>query len=320
MKAFDYAIAENEAGALAALAKGYQIKAAGIDILDMLKERTTKKDKYVSVLGLKGLKGITEKEGGIAIGALTTLDEIAKSDLLRQRYPALVDSIESAATPQLRAVATVAGNILQRPRCWYFRHQEYNCLKKGGGTCYAVEGDNTYHAIFGEGPCHIIHPSNIAPTFVAALAVIKTVTAKGPKTHNADEFFLLPAKSIYAENALSEEELVTEIFLPKLPEKSAYVEFKEKQSFDWPLAACTAVRLDGKWGIVLSHVAPVPWRAKGAEELLGSAADVTTDLAEKVADAAVADAAPMTHNGFRVKLARAAVRRAVLKACNKEIV
>lgn len=320
MRAFDYAIAENEAGALAALAKGYRIKAGGIDLIDMLKERTEKHDKFVSILGVGSLRGISEKEGGIAIGALTTLREVAESTLIRRHYPALADTIDNAATPQLRSVATVAGNILQRPRCWYFRANEYHCLKKGGATCYAVDGDNTYHALFGGGPCHIVHASNIAPAFVAVNARITVRDARGGKNYEAKDFFVLPAKNLSGENALGEGELVTEIFLPKLPTKSAYVEFKEKQSFDWPLAACTAAYLDGKWSVVLSHVAPIPWRAAKSEEVLAGADDVSDELAARAADAALDGANPMTHNAFRTKLVRAAVRRALLKACGKEAV
>lgn len=320
MRSIDYAIAENREGALAALSQGYRPKAAGIDLLDMLKERTETHDRYVSLHRLEELKGIREADGMLVIGAMTTLRELAESDLVRTRFAALAASAGQAATPQVRARATVGGNILQRPRCWYFRAREYNCLKKGGSTCYAVEGENQFHAIFGEGPCHITHPSNIAPALVASEAelVLRKPTGQ-ERTVAAEEFFVLPNVDVQRENTIGEDELMTEVRLPKLPEASGYVEFKQKQSFDWPMAACTAVRRAGGWRVVLSHVAPVPWRARAVEEALGGRATVDHDTAAEVARLATKDAQPMSQNAWRLKLAQAAVRRALLIASGKEI-
>lgn len=318
MKAFDYAIADNEEGIHAALAKGYKLKAAGLDLLDMLKERIVREDKFVSILEVDSLKGIREKENGISIGPLVTLHQLANSELIRTRYKALAQSAGEAATPQIRARATVAGNLLQRPRCWYFRSKEYPCLKKGGATCYAHDGENAFHAIMGEGPCRIVHPSSIAPAFVAADAEIVAMNGKEEERYVAGDFFVYPSMNIYHENKLKDDQLVTEIFLPKTPAKSGYVEFKQKQSFDWPLAACTVAYLDGKWRVVMSHVSQIPERSIAAEEVLGTTADIDNALAEKAADAAVANAEPMSDNAFRVKLARAAVRRSLLMACGKE--
>lgn len=321
MKAFDYARAENAQGAAEALKRGYKIKAGGVDVLDMLKERIQPApDKLVSILALKELGGIAEKDKGLRIGPLTTLREIEQSALLAKAYPALVDSIKQAATPQIRELATAGGNVLQRPRCWYFRSQEHHCLKKGGSTCFAAEGENRYHAIFGQGPCHIVHPSNLAIPLVAANAQFVAKGAKGERTIAAADFFVMPAKSMYTEHTLADDELLTDILLPVLPTKSAYVDFKEKQSFDWPLASAVVALQEGKWSVVLGHVAPVPWRAKAAEELLGGTADITPELAMKAAEAAVADAEPMSDNAWRIMLAKAAVRRALLHACGKESV
>ncbi len=320
MKAFDYAIAENTSGAIAAIGKKYRVKAAGIDLLDMLKERTEPGDRFVSIHRVAELGGIMTTADGLRIGALATLAEIGDSELVRKSFPALAEAASSAATPQVRARATAAGNVLQRPRCWYFRAKEYDCLKKGGATCFAVEGENQFHALFGGGPCHITHASNIAPALVAVNAEIRARGQKDTRVISADGFFTLPDKGVGRENSLSEDELVTEFVIRKLPTKSAYVEFKEKQSFDWPLAACTVALLDGKWRVVLSHVAPIPWRATKAEEVLGGTADIDEALAEKAADAALEGAKPMRDNGYRLKLVRAAVRRSLLEACGKAAV
>jgi len=322
MKAFDYAIAENESGALAAVDKGYKIKAGGIDILDMLKERTADADKFdqfVSIHTLKDLSGIRMDGDAIVIGPLTTLHQMGADPILKKSFPALAIAAEDAATPQIRAVATAGGNLCQRPRCWYFRSRDFNCLKKGGGTCYAVDGENQYHALFGGGPCHIVHPSNIAPPLVAAGAELKVLNKKETRTIKAADFFVLPANSLYKENVLEDGDLIVEIRIPKAPEKSAYVELREKQSFDWPLAACAAVFAGGKWNVVLGGVAPVPWRAAKAEEVLGKSATVDAGLAERAADAALDKAEPMSQNAWRKSLARAVVRRALLLADGKEI-
>ncbi len=320
MKAFDYAIAENQQGIHAAVDKGYKVKASGIDLLDMLKERIEPSEKLVSIHKVKPLKEIRMTDGGVSIGALATLREISENEAIKKGYPALALAAGEAATPQIRARATAAGNILQRPRCWYFRAKEYHCLKKGGAECFAVNGENTYHAIFGEGPCHITHPSNIAPALVAAGAKIKASNGSEEKEYDAEDFFVMPTRNLYGENILEDDEVVTEIVIPAMPEKSAYVEFREKQSFDWPVAACIAVYMDGKWSVVLSHVAQTPWRAEEAEKIAGTMADLTKEVAEKAADAEIQRAEPMSQNAYRIKLARAAIRRSLLKACGKEAV
>ncbi|MCC6546703.1 FAD binding domain-containing protein [Candidatus Sumerlaeota bacterium] len=318
MRSFGYAEAENAQGLAAALGKGYRIKAGGIDLLDMMKERIDKSERIVSITGMTELRGIKERDGGVAIGALTTLNEIARDETLRKAFPALPDTVCNAATPQVREVATIAGNILQRPRCWFFRQAEYNCLRKSGQACYAVAGDNTYHSIYPMGACHITHPSNIAPALVAVGAQIIASDGKNPKSYDIRDFFLTPEQDLKRENKLPQNEFITEIFLPKMPEKSAYVEVKEKQSFDWPLAACVATYADKKWSIILAHVAPVPLRATLAENVVGEKADIDENLALQAAEAAVKTAQPMAYNGFRVHLAKAVVRRALLKACGKD--
>lgn len=321
MKPFDLAIADTLSGALKAMGNGYKAKAGGIDLLDRLKERTEESDKLVSLSRLREdvLRGVKEADGGAVIGPLTTLRELGESELLLKKFPALALSAADAATPQIRAVATAGGNICQRPRCWYYRSLDFPCLKKRGAKCYAVDGENHYHALFGGGPCYIVHPSNIAPPLVAAGAQFDIEGPKGKRTIAAGDFFVLPEKSMYAENVLGADELITAIRIPKWPVKSAYVEFREKQSFDWPLAACAAVHDGTKWNVVMGAVAPIPWRAGKAEEALKDAKEITPELAEKAADAALDGAQPMTQNAWRLKLARAAVRRALLLADGKEI-
>lgn len=315
MKAFDFAVAETIDGAMGALADGWRPKAGGIDLVDRLKERTEESEKIVSILCVaECATGVAANGDALQIGALTTLREIAENADVQKRAGALAQACGSAATPQLRAVATLGGNLCQRPRCWYFRQEAFPCLKKGGGTCYAVDGENHFHALFGGGPCHIVHPSNAAPPLVAMGATLQIRKGAETRSVNAADFFVLPSKNLMAENILGPDELITGVTIPHAVEKSAWVDVKQRQSYDWPLAACAVARVGGKWNVILAGVAPIPWRAKKAEEVLAGADAISDELAERAAEAALDGAAPMAHNAWRLAIVRAAVRRALLKA------
>lgn len=337
MKAFQYAVAETRGAALAAVADGWVPKAGGVDLLDHLKERIGHTPRIVGLHEIGELRGAVEEPGGaIRIGPLTTLRELSQDATIRRALPSLAEAAGHAATPQIRALATVGGNLCQRPRCWYYRQQAYHCLKKGGGTCYAVEGENQFHALFGGGPCHIVHPSNLAPVLVAANAQFELTSPAGARVVPAREFFVLPSESLGAENVLEADELMTAIRIPMAPRKSGYVELRHRQSFDWPLATCAVTLMpegpvgdgaqttaseaspegsdQGGWCVVMGAVAPVPWRSAPAEVVLAGHESITAELAERAADAALEGAEPMSQNAWRLRLARAAVRRALLAA------
>lgn len=321
MKPFDYAVAENAEGAHAALAAGYRPKAGGIDLLDMMKERIGRVDKIVSITPLAPSDPITRQGDTWRLDAQATLRQLVEHSTLAADHPALSQSVAEAASPQIRERATIGGNLLQRPRCWYYRLHEYPCLKRGGSTCYAVDGDNRFHAIIGGGPCHIVHPSSLAPAVVALGATLHLTSSSGERSVPAAEFFQLPRNNMYGENVLRDDELLTHLTIPVQPgARSASIEFKEKQAFDWPMSSCTAAWNGSKWSIVMGFVAPIPWRSEAAEAVLGSNADPTPELAEQAADAAIRDAEPMSDNAWRIKLARASVRRAILKATGKEYI
>lgn len=319
MKPFDYAIAENRAGALAALQQGYRVLAGGIDLADLLKEGVEPHERFVSIDALADLSAIARTEGGgLRLGARATLADIAAFPDMARLFPALAEAAATTASPEIRARATLAGNLLQRPRCWYFRSADFPCLKKGGSQCYAWAGENAHHAIFPSGACRIVHPSSLAPVLVAAGAEIVTDGPAGEKRYEADAFFTNTDRDVLRENVLPDNELVIAIEIPALPARSAHVELKERQVYDWPLASCAAAWDGSGWRVVLGHVAPLPWRATAAESLLEGHADIDEALAERAAEAAVSDAQPMSQNVFRVRWARAAVRRALLRACGKE--
>jgi xanthine dehydrogenase YagS FAD-binding subunit len=183
------------------------------------------------------------------------------------------------ATPLIRGLATVGGNLCQRPRCWYFRHPDYHCTKKGGTTCFAAEGENKYHAIFDNVTCNIIHPSNLAPALWALDATVHITGPKGPSQISIADFWVLPEEDIKTEIVLDEDQFVTGVSMAPLGAGSAswYMEVREKQSYDWALTACAArIDLSGSQvkdvRIVLGAVAPVPLRKVSAEEVLSGKA------------------------------------------------
>lgn len=315
MKRFEYAVADTLDGAVAAHAAGWIPKAGGVDLIDRLAERIEPGERVVSIAPLGALRGITVDDSGVQIGALATLQTIGEHPALRAKLPAVAHAAAEAATPQVRAVATLGGNLCQRPRCWYFRAVDYPCFKKGGSTCYAVAGESAFHAVIGGGPCHIVHPSNVAPALVAAEAVAHVQGPAGRRAVPAGKLFVLPARRMDTEVDLRPGELITRVEVARPPVRSAYVEIRQKQSFDWPLASCAvADHGGGRWRVVLGAVAPVPWVSLDAERVLAGHSTVTPALASRAAKVALKGALPMKDNGWRVQLAEAAVARALLRA------
>jgi xanthine dehydrogenase YagS FAD-binding subunit len=271
---------------------GHMALAGGVDTLDLLKQQIAAPHALVDLNGLKELQGIDPApDGGLRVGALARLSDVAAHPVVRARFAALAEAAGEAATPQIRNLGTVGGNLLQRPRCWYFRNPDIVCLKKGGHICYAISGLNRYHAILGG----------------------KVVL---------DQFFALPSVDATRENVLQAGEIVVEVVVPPpvAPTVSAYLEVREKQSFDWPLVSVAAVlEIDprskkvNQARVVLGAVAPIPWRSREAEQALAGAV-LDRARAASAADAALKDARPLPHNAYKVAIARVLVRRAVLRA------
>jgi len=320
LKTFDYLVAEKFDAAAAEYGAGKAtLMGAGIDLLDLMKEGVESPSTVISINGLDGLRYIREEKDGVHIGCLTTLADIGRNDLLKSKYAVLHHAAAEAATPQIRERATIGGNLCQRPRCWYFRNKEFNCLKKGGETCFAVEGENRYHSIFGGGPSYIVHPSNVAPALVALEGAIVVRSADGKSQHvKAADFFVLPDKSLKSENILKPGQIVSEVILPKRPSQSATIELREKQSFDWPVAMACVARLDNGWRVCLGAVAPIPWLSTPAMDVLGNK-DITTELAAAAGEAATKNAEPMSENEYKVQLVNVATKRALLMAAGLEV-
>lgn len=324
MKAFQYVSAKNLSGAREALGTDRdkaRILAGGIDLLSELKERIIEPDRLVNIKTIPGLNVIKSDAKGLTLGALVTLAAIEKHPGIRKAYPALAEAAESVASPQIRNIGTLGGNLCQRPRCWYYRDESIKCIKKGGSRCFAAEdeADNKYNAILGGGPSFIVHPSDLATALVALDAVVR-YQDRGGKTISvpAAEFFVLPSDNPRFENILKPGEIVTEVFVPALPAgtRSTYVKFKEKDSMDWAVSAVAVRATTDAAGtvrdcrVVLGGVAPAPWRSKDAEAVL-KGKPFSAQLANQAAEAALKGARPLSKNAYKVPLTKVLVRRAV---------
>jgi xanthine dehydrogenase YagS FAD-binding subunit len=299
------------------------IKAGGIDLLDLMKEGLLQPRRIVNLRAAHGLDRIGEqKDGTVRVGSMVTLANLASHPIIVQRYAALAQVAGNSASPQIRNVATLGGNLLQRPRCWYFRSFHHHCARKGGEVCFAFGGDNRYHAIFDHDGCAIVHPSTSATALVALGASIELIQADDTRRLvPLEEFFLLPNTDITRENDLKSGEILSAVVLPKLGPSAKSVHFKqgEKDSFDWPIAD-VAVLLERdvagictKVSIVLGSAAPVPHRAKAAETiLLGK--PIQERIARAAAQAAIAGAAPLSKNAYKLPIFATLVRRAILAA------
>ena len=321
MKPFSYVNAAGEKEAIAALVpeRGRVLPmAGGMDLVGLMKDYIAQPERLVNV---KALDRTIRRgpDGGLRIGAAVTLTELAGHADVVKMYPALVQAAAEVGTPQIRNAGTVGGNLNQRPRCWYFRNEEFHCLKKGGSRCFAVDGENQYHAIFGEGPCHIVHPSSLAVPAIALNARFRVAGPAGEREVPAGDYFVMPDRNLFGETVLAPNELLTHLILPAPgAARNATYEVRFRQSYDWPLAlASVALSLDGQTireaRVVMGSVAPVPWRAAAAEAVL-KGKRVSEETAIAAADAAVTGAKPLSDNAYKVQIARTAVKRAILRA------
>ena len=285
----------------------------GSDLLGMMKEGLVAPDVVVHLGSIKSLDRVTVKNG-VTIGGSTTLDALATNAAIRRDYRVLAEAAESVATPQIRNVATIAGNVCQRPWCWYYRNG-FKCLKNGGTTCYSISGENEFHAIFGGGPSYIVHPSDTASALVALDATFRIVGPAGERRVAAADFFTLPTVDASRENVLKNDEVLAEIVVPARPAgtRSTYHKILDREAWTHAVVSA-AVVLDMNKDvcrtarIVLGGVAPIPWRLPEVEKLLAGQR-ITPELAAAAGEAAVAGAKPLAKNAYKVPLTRNMVRR-----------
>ena len=291
--------------------------AGGTDLLGEMKDDLLAPERLVSIKHLKELRGIRETAMGLRVGASTLLAEIVESPAVQKKAPLLAMSAAKVGTPQLQNMATLGGNLCQRPRCWYFRNN-FPCLKRGGDRCYAITGQNQYHSILGGGPSYIVHPSDTAPALVALGARVRIAGPNGERTVPLDKFFVTPRQNVRRENILEPNEILTEVQVPTAPAGSRAIYVKEMVREIWDFALCSvAVLVTLKNGIVqdarvvMGGVAPFPYRAEQAEAAVrGKPLDEKTATA--AGEAAVDGARPMTKNAYKIPLTQVVVKRALL--------
>jgi len=289
----------------------------GSDLLALVKDGVVAPDVIVNLKTIRGMDRITSNRDGLQIGGLVTLADLARHTAVRRQYAVLAEAAESVATPQIRNVGTVAGNVCQRPWCWYFRNG-FPCLKAGGTTCYSVVGENQFQAIFGGGPSYIVHPSDTASALAALDARFRISGPRGWRTVPASEFFVLPRADAGRENVLSDDEVLEAVLvpLPARSTRSAYHKVLDREAWTHAVVSvavvlemdadvCTSAR------IVLGGVAPIPWRVPDAERVL-QGQRVTAELAARAGEIAVAGARPLSQNGYKIPMTRAIVERTVL--------
>jgi xanthine dehydrogenase YagS FAD-binding subunit len=321
MKAFAYVNPTNEKDAVAALSPEFEKSlpiGGGQDLLARMKDYITQPDRLVNMKGALETT-VTPASGGLRIGAAMKMVDAAEHADIARLYPAVAAAAIEVGTPQIRNQGTVGGNLNQRPRCWYFRNEEFVCFKKGGTTCFSITGENQFHAIFGGGPSFIVHPSSLAVPFVAYGATFRLLGPNGERLVPAAEFFTLPSRNVRVENQLAPDEVLTHVILPAPGAvKSGHYEVRYKTSHDWPIAFATALlTMNGPTvraaRIVMGAVAPIPWRSQAAEQALAGKA-VNEATATAAAEAALQGAAPLAQNAYKIQVAKTAVKRAILRA------
>jgi len=292
------------------------IVGGGSDVLGMMKERLITPDVLVNLKAIKGLDAVKAESSGVTIGGLTTLDALSTHPLIRRQYAVLAEAAADVATPQIRNVATLAGNVCQRPWCWYYRNG-FKCFKNGGNTCYSIAGENQFHAIFGGGPSYIVHPSDTAPALVALNAAFRIVGPAGERVVPAAEFFTLPRVNAAHENVLKDDEALASVTLPASSggTRSTYHKIMDREAWTHAVVSAAIVLQMNKETcsraeIVLGGVAPVPWRVPEAEALLAGKR-ITPELAARAGEAAVAGARALAKNAYKIPLTQALVRRAI---------
>jgi len=323
MRGFEYAsptTKEQAVGLLVASWGQAEVLAGGTDLLSLMKDDVVHPKRLVNLKEIGDMRGINAGPQGLRIGALTTLGDLADNADVTKNYPALADALNEAASPQIRNMATIGGNLSQRPRCWYFRGGFGLLPKDQSGKDLVSEGENRYHAILGnDGPAKFVSPSTVVPALIAYGATIRIVGPKGTREIALEKYYVIPRSPDEREHDLRPNEIILEVVLPaSRGTKVAHYEIRQKHAFDWPLAvAAVALKMNGSTvqsaRVVMGYVAPVPWISSEAEQVLAGK-PVSEDTAKAAADAALQNARALSHNAYKVQIARVAVKRAILKA------
>jgi xanthine dehydrogenase YagS FAD-binding subunit len=294
----------------------------GSDLLGLVKERIATPDVLVNLKTIKGLDQVKPVNGGVTIGGLITLDSLSRNDVIRRQYAVLAEAAETVATPQIRNVGTLAGNVCQRPWCWYFRNG-FPCYKNGGNTCFSFGGENQFHAIFGGGPSYIVHPSDTAVALLALDAKFRIVSPSGERVLAAADFFALPQQNPARENVLAADEALAEIQIPapRAGTRSTYHKIMDREAWTHAVvSAAIVLEMDKQVcrsaRVVLGGVAPIPWHLPKVEQML-SGQRISEALAAKAAETALEGAKPLAKNAYKIPLTKGVVRRTLLELAGR---
>ncbi|MGH9523680.1 MAG: FAD binding domain-containing protein [Terriglobales bacterium] len=323
MKSFQYASPNSDRQALGLLGNSLDeaaVFAGGTDLLSLMKDDVISPKRLVNIKQVPGLDKVRVDSSGLHAGALVRIQDFADNVEVQRRFPLIAWAADEAASPQIRHMATMGGNLCQRPRCWYFRNG-FGLLALKDGKSLVEEGDSRYHAIFGnDGPAKFVSPSTIAPALIVHNAKLRILGANGPREVELEKFFVIPRSENEREHDLKPNEIVAEILVPPAPAgmKTAQYEVRQKVEFDWPLAvASVGLQMSGNTvrqaRVVLGHVAPIPWVSQEAAQAL-EGKTITEQTADEAGKAAVSQARGLGRNNYKIRLARVAVKRAVLKA------
>ena len=299
--------------------KSVSFVAGGSDLLALVKERTVQPDVLVNLRTLQGAAQISSAGGTVTIGSGVTLDALSRHETIRSQFPALAEAAGSVATPQIRNVGTIGGNVAQRPWCWYYRNG-FPCYKNGGNQCFSFAGENQFHAIFGGGPSYIVHPSDTAPALMALDATFRIVGPTGERTVSAKDFFVLPRQNAAQENVLGPDDVLVSIQLPSAMagSRGRYHKVLDREAWTHAVvSAAVVLKMDGdvcrSARVVLGGVAPIPWRLPEVEKLLAGQR-ITEELAVRAGAASIAGARALSKNAYKLPLTKGVVRRAILEA------
>ena len=316
MNSFQYVTPRNADNAVS-LASDGRFLAGGIDVLGEMKDYIVSPRLLVNVKGLPGTQDIVVGGEVWTIGANVTVAAIEHHEDLKRVFPGLQQAAAEVGSPQIRNVATLGGNLAQHSRCWYYRQRDLRCAKRGGDTCYARDGENKYHSLFSGGPCISPLVSNLAVALAALEATV--VVRRGGKdvTLTIPELYQKAWDEVTAHNSLGPTDLMLRIQIPNAGRRSAYQQVSEKAIFDWALVSCAAAaKVDGRKlshaRVVLGAVAPIAYQVEAANELL-EGKELDDALAARAADLILKDADPLAHNGYKVPIAQALIRRTLIQ-------
>jgi xanthine dehydrogenase YagS FAD-binding subunit len=323
MNSFAIANCTTVDGALSQLKDGALIKAGGVDLLDRMKNGIEQPTKLVNIRSISGLRGIHETDKGLTIGALTTLSEISEHPSVRKQYQILADACGSAATPHIRNMATLGGNLLQRIQCWYYRSADFACLRKGHDMCFAFDGLNQYHAIMDYGACPAVAPSSSAVALLGLNASVELASPKGKRNIGIKDLYSPGEDDPSKFNAVAPDEILTSVTIPKPAggTRSAYQKYGEKESFDWAIAdAGVVLEMDGnickRAVITMGAASPIVRRSAQAEAAL-TGKPITEETARAAGKAAMEGAHPLSMNAYKVELFPVAIYRTILLAAGQ---